>query len=164
MNSDFDINSSNNVCEAALSSSTISVCITTNPWLLLAFSKLADQGHSSQDESMVEIKHREGMASSPEIHPPQSPEDEKYRLLYSKSKVYVHPTAYARDNIPGFVTLVKRVCVDLYSCLTYIPELIRGPVAGCIQCSSPLSVDPRITVKSERSRGMGQICEIRGDP
>lgn len=36
-------------------------------------------------------------------------EDEKYRLLYSKSKVYIHPTAYSRDNIPGFVTLVKRV-------------------------------------------------------
>ena len=36
-------------------------------------------------------------------------ENGKYRLLYSKSKVYVHPTAYARDNIPGFVTLVKQV-------------------------------------------------------
>lgn len=30
------------------------------------------------------------------------------RLLYSKSKVYVHPTAYSRDNIPGFISLVKR--------------------------------------------------------
>ena len=36
-------------------------------------------------------------------------EEDKYRLLYSKSKVYVNPTAYARDNIPGFVALVKRV-------------------------------------------------------
>jgi hypothetical protein len=36
-------------------------------------------------------------------------EESKYRLLYSKSKVYVNPTAYARDNIPGFVALVKRV-------------------------------------------------------
>jgi len=40
-----------------------------------------------------------------------SEEDQKYRLLYSKSKVYVNPTAYARDNIPGFVVLVKQVCV-----------------------------------------------------
>src|SRR6201996_4792754 len=32
-----------------------------------------------------------------------------HRLLYSKSKVYVHPTAYSRDNIPGFVSLVKQV-------------------------------------------------------
>jgi len=37
-------------------------------------------------------------------------EESKYRLLYSKSKVYVYPTTYARDNIPGFVALVKRVC------------------------------------------------------
>jgi hypothetical protein len=36
-------------------------------------------------------------------------EENKYRLVYSKSKVYVNPTAYARDNIPGFVALVKRV-------------------------------------------------------
>lgn len=40
-----------------------------------------------------------------------SEEDQKYRLLYSKSRVYVNPTAYARDNIPGFVALVKRVRV-----------------------------------------------------
>ena len=33
----------------------------------------------------------------------------KYRLLYTKSKVYVNPTAYSRDNIPGFVAIVKRV-------------------------------------------------------
>ena len=38
-------------------------------------------------------------------------EEGKFRLLYSKSKVYVNPTAYARDNIPGFVALVKRVRV-----------------------------------------------------
>lgn len=43
---------------------------------------------------------------------PSVPEDETplCRLLYSKSKVYVNPTAYARDNIPGFVALVKQVC------------------------------------------------------
>jgi hypothetical protein len=35
----------------------------------------------------------------------------KYRLIYTKSKVYVNPTAYARDNIPGFVAIVKRVRV-----------------------------------------------------
>lgn len=56
----------------------------------------------SQSDSMVEIK-RTDLASSPSV------EEDKYRLVYSKSKVYVHPTAYARDNIPGFVALVKRV-------------------------------------------------------
>ena len=58
---------------------------------------------------MVEIK----CTSSAETHgDPLSfdgQEDNKYRLVYSKSKVYVNPTAYARDNIPGFVALVKRV-------------------------------------------------------
>lgn len=59
---------------------------------------------------MVEIKResptQEGVGlsdRSPDL------EGSKYRLIYSKSKVYVNPTAYARDNIPGFVALVKRV-------------------------------------------------------
>ncbi|KAL2811806.1 rab-GTPase-TBC domain-containing protein [Aspergillus granulosus] len=30
------------------------------------------------------------------------------RLLFSKSKVYVHPTPSARDNIPGFIALVQQ--------------------------------------------------------
>ena len=52
---------------------------------------------------MVEIKRLESIS-------PRTLEEDKYRLVYSKSKVYVNPTAYARDNIPGFVALVKRVC------------------------------------------------------
>ena len=55
---------------------------------------------------MVEIKRSDLPSSS---HPSHSDDDDKYRLIYSKSKVYVNPTAYARDNIPGFVALVKRV-------------------------------------------------------
>ena len=55
---------------------------------------------------MVEIKRTDVPSASSS----SKPEDEdKYRLVYSKSKVYVNPTAYARDNIPGFVALVKRV-------------------------------------------------------
>lgn len=30
------------------------------------------------------------------------------RLLFSKSKVYVHPTASAKDNIPGFIALLQQ--------------------------------------------------------
>ncbi|KAL6242733.1 GTPase activating protein [Rhinocladiella similis] len=30
------------------------------------------------------------------------------KLLYSKSKVYVHPTKSAKDNIPGFIALVQQ--------------------------------------------------------
>jgi hypothetical protein len=55
---------------------------------------------------MVEIQRTQSEDSVPSS---TSGEEEKYRLLYSKSKVYVNPTAYARDNIPGFVALVKRV-------------------------------------------------------
>lgn len=56
---------------------------------------------------MVEIKREDIAGSSrPRDH---TDEDDKYRLVYSKSKVYVNPTAYAKDNIPGFVALVKRV-------------------------------------------------------
>lgn len=55
---------------------------------------------------MVEIKHS---PDSPDSGPEQHEEDKKYSLLYSKSKVYVHPTAYARDNIPGFVAIVRKV-------------------------------------------------------
>jgi hypothetical protein len=46
--------------------------------------------------------------------PPQGEGDAKYRLIYAKSKVYVNPTAYARDNIPGFVAIVKRVRIPFF--------------------------------------------------
>jgi TBC1 domain family member 15 len=59
---------------------------------------------------MVEIKRSEAGPSKHETALPEDFDEGKYRLLYAKSKVYVHPTAYSRDNIPGFVTLVKRVC------------------------------------------------------
>ena len=57
---------------------------------------------------MVEIR-RSDLPDSSEPKGKTAEEDDKYRLVYSKSKVYVNPTAYARDNIPGFVALVKRV-------------------------------------------------------
>lgn len=50
------------------------------------------------------------MVEIPRPHPPRFADEDRYRLVYSKSKVYVNPTAYARDNIPGFVALVRRVC------------------------------------------------------
>lgn len=54
---------------------------------------------------MVEIKHDpEEASSSTDVQ-----DDAKYRLIYAKSKVYVNPTAYARDNIPGFAAIVKKV-------------------------------------------------------
>jgi TBC1 domain family member 15 len=58
---------------------------------------------------MVEIKCSSSAEAQGEDSSIGGHEEDKYRLVYSKSKVYVNPTAYARDNIPGFVALVKRV-------------------------------------------------------
>ena len=57
---------------------------------------------------MVEIR-RLDLPESGERSNKAAEDDDKYRLVYSKSKVYVNPTAYSKDNIPGFVALVKRV-------------------------------------------------------
>ncbi|KAF8503378.1 RabGAP/TBC [Russula emetica] len=66
---------------------------------------------------MVEIK-RETTDDQPTL----VQDGAKYRLIYTKSKVYVNPTAYARDNIPGFVAIVKREAVTLTYLLAWIPE------------------------------------------
>ncbi|KAI0283097.1 rab-GTPase-TBC domain-containing protein [Russula aff. rugulosa BPL654] len=66
---------------------------------------------------MVEIKRE-----TTDDQPTQVQDGAKYRLIYTKSKVYVNPTAYARDNIPGFVAIVKREAVTLTYLLAWIPE------------------------------------------
>ncbi|KAJ6547478.1 GTPase-activating protein gyp7 [Mycena capillaripes] len=66
---------------------------------------------------MVEIKRTD------DLHSPMA-EDTKFRLVYTKSKVYVNPTAYARDNIPGFVALVKREAANPTYLLAWIPETL----------------------------------------
>ncbi|KAF7295006.1 hypothetical protein MIND_01038700 [Mycena indigotica] len=67
-------------------------------------------------DSMVEIKR------TPEPSSPTSVEDAKHRLVYTKSKVYVNPTAYARDNVPGFIAIVKREAVNPTYLLAWLPE------------------------------------------
>jgi hypothetical protein len=62
---------------------------------------------------MVEIKRETTDDQSTQVQ-----DGAKYRLIYTKSKVYVNPTAYARDNIPGFVAIVKRVRMPTLSILT----------------------------------------------
>lgn len=71
---------------------------------------------------MVEIQRTQSESSG--SLSPSAEEESKYRLLYSKSKVYVNPTAYARDNIPGFVALVKREAVNPTYLLAWIPETL----------------------------------------
>lgn len=45
-------------------------------------------------------------------------------LVYAKSKVYIHPSSYSRDNVPGWITVTKRAKRDFL--LSWIPEsLVR---------------------------------------
>ncbi|QRW00174.1 GTPase-activating protein GYP7 [Ceratobasidium sp. AG-Ba] len=81
----------------------------------------SDFAHISR--SMVSIKP----GSTPPVDTPTEREEQaRYRLIYSKSKVYVHPTAYARDNIAGFISLVKRDGISPTYYLAWVPESLLG--------------------------------------
>lgn len=76
-------------------------------------------------DSMVEIKHEQAQVHNDGDDDQLSAsvvEESKYRLLYSKSKVYVYPTAHPKDHIPGFVALVKREAVNPVYLVAWIPE------------------------------------------
>ncbi|KAL9052091.1 MAG: hypothetical protein Q9162_005608 [Coniocarpon cinnabarinum] len=45
------------------------------------------------------------------------------KLLFSKSKVYVHPTQSAKDNLPGFIALVQQKATNTHSQLS--PRLLE---------------------------------------
>jgi len=75
---------------------------------------------------MVEIKRE-----TPDEQSTQVQDGAKYRLIYAKSKVYINPTAYARDNIPGFVAIARHVRVSTLS-LPLIP-------LTCLQEAVPLT-------------------------
>ncbi|KAG8691838.1 GTPase activating protein [Ceratobasidium sp. 423] len=85
--------------------------------------------HSEDDDfthisnSMVSIKQP---PSPPVDTEAERDEQARYRLIYSKSKVYVHPTAYARDNIPGFISIVKRDAINPTYFLAWVPESLLG--------------------------------------
>lgn len=87
-------------------------------------SSLSDGSLSTlSSDSMVEIKHAhaQGRGDGDQLSA-SAVEESKYRLLYSKSKVYVKPTAHDRDKMPGFVALVKREAVNPTYLLAWIPE------------------------------------------
>jgi hypothetical protein len=76
---------------------------------------------------MVEIRRLDvPVAGEPKIKAAE--DDDKYRLLYSKSKVYVNPTAYSKDNIPGFVALVKRVSPWIMAIIVHLTDSHLGSV------------------------------------
>lgn len=50
----------------------------------------------------------EAAAAAPTVAPPQLGPRYQYQLLYSKSRVTLHPTPYSKDNIPGYLALLRR--------------------------------------------------------
>ncbi|KAF7970005.1 hypothetical protein HWV62_25366 [Athelia sp. TMB] len=114
------------------------------------------------DESMVEIRNT---ASSPEIESEKrSPdgEEDKYRLVYSKSKVYVNPTAYARDNIPGFLALVKREAMNPSYLLAWIPENLLNE-KGSSEWDKFAKIEERAVLDDEDDDGSIGINLISGN-
>ena len=95
---------------------------------------------------MVEIKRTDvpGPSQIKRTHE----DDDKFRLLYSKSKVYVNPTAYARDNIPGFVALVKRVSSNRNNSVCHFPNSLTGGRQSYL----PSCLDPRESFEREGCR------------
>ncbi|KAG0144875.1 hypothetical protein CROQUDRAFT_46662 [Cronartium quercuum f. sp. fusiforme G11] len=91
---------------------------------------------SVQSEDLIEVTHSESNQStsaledSPDLiqtddllqHQQTSSIDEQcpYKLRWSKSKVYVHPTAFLRDNVPGYLGILQRARASFY--LSWIPE------------------------------------------
>jgi hypothetical protein len=102
---------------------------------------------------MVEI-----IQTATDTPPTQGEDDAKYRLVYTKSKVYVNPTAYARDNIAGFVAIVKRVRRLFFPFSPPSDSYSKGgthfDVSSC--------VDPGKSFDREGSRRMGQVPQDRG--
>ncbi|THH13431.1 hypothetical protein EW146_g6779 [Bondarzewia mesenterica] len=89
-----------------------------------------DRTSTLSSDSMVEIKHDPETSASGAAAAVDVQDDAKYRLIYAKSKVYVNPTAYARDNIPGFAAIVKREAFTTSYLLAWIPENLlseKGP-------------------------------------
>ncbi|KAH7889448.1 GTPase-activating protein gyp7 [Phlebopus sp. FC_14] len=98
-------------------------------------------------DSMVEIKCIQDPDEN-DILSASAEEESKYRLIYSKSKVYVNPTAYARDNIPGFVALVKREAVNPTYLLAWIPESLLNE-RGADEWDKFVKMEEKVTVDEE---------------
>ncbi|KAE9406343.1 RabGAP/TBC [Gymnopus androsaceus JB14] len=95
---------------------------------------------------MVEIKRTD--LPKPPTAIDDSEEDSKYRLVYTKSKVYVNPTAYARDNIPGFIALVKRDAANPLYYLAWIPESLLNE-RGTTEWDKFVKVEEKLELDEE---------------
>ncbi|SCZ87307.1 BZ3500_MvSof-1268-A1-R1_Chr2-2g04773 [Microbotryum saponariae] len=75
---------------------------------------------SGQDDGMTSVAAEYGAASVASPHNDGDDQvDAMATLLWSKSKVYLHPSTYHRDNIPGFISIVRHGTDYL---LAWIPE------------------------------------------
>jgi len=77
-----------------------------------------------------------------------STEQETHHLLWSRSRVYVHPTPYSRDNVPGYLALVRKgpstPRATIY--LSYLPEALL---------QERDEVDKFVKVEKRRGAGAG---------
>ncbi|TFK42640.1 rab-GTPase-TBC domain-containing protein [Crucibulum laeve] len=95
---------------------------------------------------MVEIKRTDVLTPTPANSKVE--DEDKYRLVYSKSRVYVNPTAYARDNIPGFVALVKREAINPICLLAWIPETLLNE-KGATEWDKFVKIEERAVLEEE---------------
>ncbi|KAL4077167.1 rab-GTPase-TBC domain-containing protein [Scleroderma yunnanense] len=103
---------------------------------------------TTSSDSMVEIKHVYDGDDDNSSLSASAVEESKYRLLYSKSKVYVYPTTYARDNIPGFIALVKRDAVNPTYLLAWIPESLLNE-KGTEEWDKFVKIEERTNLEDE---------------
>ncbi|KZO95167.1 RabGAP/TBC [Calocera viscosa TUFC12733] len=85
-------------------------------------SSLSTKSSGSMVEITRDLEHTHVETTPPPAVPEVQTEDKKFRLLYARSKVYVYPTAYARDNVPGWVALVKQEASPPVYLLSWLPE------------------------------------------
>lgn len=65
----------------------------------------------SSDSSQLPVTGSDGI---------QEEDPQPYKLRWSKSKVYIHPTSFLRDNLSGYVGILQRAPRSFY--LSWIPE------------------------------------------
>ncbi|KAJ1329004.1 TBC1 domain family member 15 [Microdochium nivale] len=77
------------------------------------------------------------------------------KLLFSKSKVYVHPTPSAKDNIPGYIALLQQKGPAGNSALSTQP--------GSPQGASPAASDLLLAWMPEASLGASESIYVKVD-
>lgn len=76
----------------------------------------------------------------------------KVQLIYSKSKVYVHPSSSAKDNIPGFIALVRpKGAADKEILLSWIPESVLQQSSDDYNSYIKVDLDPNTNIPSDHS-------------